>query len=94
MERMTEIAPPTLDDILRIPLDPEWAQTALDRWGMDILMDPACEECGGTEPTPCPSCGRGIGLGDIIKRVTRLFGVKPCAACEERARKLNRFRVG
>jgi hypothetical protein len=31
-----------------------------------------------------------IGLGDVIKRVTSTFGVKPCDGCERRAAALNR----
>jgi hypothetical protein len=30
-----------------------------------------------------------IGLGDVIKRVTYAFGIKPCGGCESRAKKLN-----
>ncbi|GAA1519325.1 hypothetical protein GCM10009827_038300 [Dactylosporangium maewongense] len=32
-----------------------------------------------------------VGLGDVVKRVTSLFGVKPCAGCERRAAALNRW---
>ena len=32
-----------------------------------------------------------IGLGDVIKRVTSAFGVRPCAGCERRAEVLNRW---
>ena len=31
-----------------------------------------------------------IGLGDVIKRVTYAFGIKPCGGCERRATALNR----
>jgi hypothetical protein len=31
-----------------------------------------------------------IGLGDVIKRATTLFGARPCAACGRRAANLNR----
>jgi len=34
-----------------------------------------------------------IGLGDAIKRVTRVFGVQPCGGCERRAAALNRWVV-
>ena len=34
-----------------------------------------------------------IGLGDVIKRVTRSFGIKPCGGCERRAAALNRWFV-
>lgn len=30
-----------------------------------------------------------VGAGDVIKRATRAIGIKPCTACEERARRLN-----
>tara|TARA_Y100000310_G_C20502006_1_gene724480 strand:- start:90 stop:272 length:183 start_codon:yes stop_codon:yes gene_type:complete len=29
------------------------------------------------------------GLGDIIKRLTGIVGVKPCSKCEERRKKMN-----
>ncbi len=32
-----------------------------------------------------------IGLGDAIKRVTYLMGIKPCGGCEERAARLNQW---
>ena len=34
-----------------------------------------------------------VGLGDVIKRVTQTFGIKPCGNCEQRAAKLNRWLV-
>ncbi len=34
-----------------------------------------------------------IGLGDVIKRATSHFGIKPCAGCEARAAALNRWIV-
>jgi hypothetical protein len=30
-----------------------------------------------------------IGLGDVIKRVTYAFGIRPCGGCERRAAALN-----
>jgi len=35
----------------------------------------------------------GIGLGDVIKRVTYAVGIKPCGGCERRAATLNRWLV-
>lgn len=35
-----------------------------------------------------------IGLGDVIKRATSYFGIKPCGGCERRAAALNRWVVG
>jgi hypothetical protein len=32
-----------------------------------------------------------VGLGDVIKRVTGSFGIRPCGGCERRAAALNRF---
>jgi hypothetical protein len=32
-----------------------------------------------------------IGLGDVIKRITYGFGIKPCGGCESRAAALNRW---
>ncbi|HMJ07703.1 MAG TPA: hypothetical protein VK468_01780 [Pyrinomonadaceae bacterium] len=34
-----------------------------------------------------------IGLGDVIKRTTSYFGIKPCGACGRRADALNRWLV-
>ena len=34
-----------------------------------------------------------IGLGDVIKRATSDFGIKPCGGCERRAAALNRWVV-
>ena len=34
-----------------------------------------------------------IGLGEVIKRVTSAFGIKPCKGCERRAAALNRWLV-
>jgi hypothetical protein len=31
------------------------------------------------------------GLGDVIKRITYVMGVKPCNGCETRAAGLNRW---
>jgi hypothetical protein len=33
---------------------------------------------------------KDIGLGDVLKRVTSTFGIRPCAGCERRAAMLNR----
>jgi hypothetical protein len=34
-----------------------------------------------------------IGLGDVVKRTTSYFGIKPCGGCERRATALNRCLV-
>lgn len=34
-----------------------------------------------------------IGLGDVVKRATQFFGIKPCDGCERRAIALNRWFV-
>ena len=33
----------------------------------------------------------GVGLGDVIKRVTYRMGIQPCSGCERRASALNRW---
>ena len=33
------------------------------------------------------------GLGDVLKRVSYVLGVKPCGGCERRAKTLNRWMV-
>lgn len=35
----------------------------------------------------------GVGLGDVVKRVTSTVGIKPCGGCERRAAALNRWLV-
>jgi hypothetical protein len=32
-----------------------------------------------------------VGLGDLIRHATYSIGIKPCAACEHRAAKLNQW---
>lgn len=34
-----------------------------------------------------------LGLGDVVEKVTRFFGVKPCGGCKSRKRALNAVRV-
>jgi hypothetical protein len=35
--------------------------------------------------------GDGIGLGDVIKRVTNTMGIRHCGGCEKRATLLNQW---
>lgn len=32
-----------------------------------------------------------VGLGDAIKALTNILGIRPCTGCEKRAAKLNNF---
>jgi hypothetical protein len=34
-----------------------------------------------------------VGLGDVVKRATSTFGIRPCGGCERRAAALNRWLV-
>jgi len=34
-----------------------------------------------------------IGLGDVVASVTNFFGMKPCAPCNRRRRRLNEIRL-
>jgi len=34
-----------------------------------------------------------IGLGDVIKKATSYFGIRPCGGCDRRADMLNRWTV-
>ncbi|UCC81357.1 MAG: hypothetical protein JSW64_08145 [Candidatus Zixiibacteriota bacterium] len=34
-----------------------------------------------------------IGLGDVVKKVTTTFGIRPCRGCYRRAAALNRWLV-
>ena len=33
------------------------------------------------------------GLGDVVRKVTYAFGIKPCGGCDKRAAVLNRWMV-
>lgn len=70
--------------------------------GISRLSVPRLKECCGKartwpgEPPPAPTEEPlGWGVGDIIRRITRLFGIGHCKKCEERRQALNRiFRFG
>jgi hypothetical protein len=79
---MGRVDPPTQEELLEMARDPEAARRAVERWGMDALMNPGAPE------------QRGTGLGDMIAKITSAVGVKPCKPCEERRKKLNRWRIG
>ena len=32
-----------------------------------------------------------VGLGQVVKRVTKSMGVKPCTPCEQRAQRMDRW---
>ena len=36
---------------------------------------------------------QGIGVGDLVAKLTKVFGIKPCASCEQRRQILNRLRI-
>jgi hypothetical protein len=36
---------------------------------------------------------KDVGLGNVMKRVTSTFGIRPCGGCERRAAALNRWFV-
>jgi len=36
---------------------------------------------------------RRIGLGDLVKKITKAVGVSPCGGCEKRRKALNKFTV-
>lgn len=33
----------------------------------------------------------GMGLGDVVAKITGLLGIKPCASCKKRQEKLNKI---
>jgi pantoate kinase len=37
---------------------------------------------------------RGVGLGDMIAKITSAVGIKPCKGCKKRQSWLNRFKIG
>ena len=36
---------------------------------------------------------QGIGVGDLVAKLTKAFGIKPCSGCEQRRRVLNQLRI-
>jgi hypothetical protein len=36
---------------------------------------------------------RGVGVGDLVAKLTKAFGIKPCSGCEQRRKVLNRLRI-
>lgn len=68
--------------------------------GISRMSVPQLRECCGKKrvwPGEAPEAEEklGWGLGDIIRRITRLFGIGHCEKCEERRKALNRiFRFG
>lgn len=36
---------------------------------------------------------QGVGVGDLVAKLTKAFGIKPCSACEQRRKVLNRLRI-
>ena len=59
-----------------------------------------CQMCGAEMVATCNDCVRNFaaahahthyGLGDVVALgIKRLFGIKPCPACEQRKATLNR----
>jgi formate dehydrogenase maturation protein FdhE len=59
-----------------------------------------CRVCGAELEATCDDCVRNftsehahthLGLGDVVASgIKRLFGIKPCPACERRKAALNR----
>jgi hypothetical protein len=35
----------------------------------------------------------GIGVGDVITKLTKFFGIAPCASCEKRRQVFNQLRI-
>ena len=36
---------------------------------------------------------QGMGVGDLVAKLTKVFGIKPCSACEQRRKVLNKLRI-
>ena len=36
---------------------------------------------------------QGMGVGDLVAKLTKVFGIKPCSSCEQRRKVLNRLRI-
>ncbi|KKK51124.1 hypothetical protein LCGC14_3118110 [marine sediment metagenome] len=35
---------------------------------------------------------QGMGVGDLVAKLTKVFGIKPCSGCEQRRQVLNKLR--
>ena len=36
---------------------------------------------------------QGIGVGDVVAKLTKAFGIKPCSSCDRRRQVLNKLRM-
>jgi hypothetical protein len=62
------------------------ASRASDRGSADGT-DPAMH----TIRVPTFLLSHGVGLGEMLKRISTSLGAPPCARCDERAARLNRW---
>jgi hypothetical protein len=58
-------------------------------------LQPSAGREGGTRPHQVRLPGfisdEDVGLGEVVKRATSAFGIRPCGGCERRAAALNRW---
>lgn len=40
---------------------------------------------------PVPGVSEAVGLGDVVAKVTKAVGIKPCVPCAKRRARLNRL---
>lgn len=64
----------------------------------NAYLDPSVDQNQSDHPSrrvrlPGFITGEEIGLGDVVKRTTSYFGIRPCGGCEDRAAALNRWLV-
>jgi len=64
--------------------------------GVAVSADPRAEQAGGMHEVHIPIASipqEGIGVGDLVKRMTDKLGIKPCrgGGCERRRVALNRW---
>jgi hypothetical protein len=59
---------------------------------MSEVSDKPDDGCGGCSQN-FERMQKGVGVGDIIARVTAKFGIAECEPCAERRRKANRVRL-
>ena len=68
--------------------------TTLDRQGKEMSVCKLGLFGGSPNLSNCMSCesyeGRVRGLGDVVAKATKAFGIKPCSKCKERQKKLNK----
>ena len=82
----------SLDGLLGIPGIGPSTLVRLREQGLVVLRDADGVRQSRSLRIPVPIT-QDIGLGDVVKRLTSLVGIRPCRGCDGRAAALNRMFV-